>query len=269
MDPVRHPITALPGSEGVPLYVRMAASLRTRIYQGEWPLGARLPAFNALASDYGVALNTVRKAVEQLAAQSLVASGRGSGTRVTARSAALADPALRSAISDPHRLAPDHRIHVLSSRRVAKLPQELRGDYSPAPSYQRVHKTQSVDGMHYAVFDIYLASAVYARFPPRAERSRKLSQMLRGDRKTRVVRSRQELTIAHCDQASAALLHYPIAAPLVRVRRWRESAAGVVVYACTVLYRSDLFVWDTTQDEPDADHFGAHVVPAVRVPDSA
>jgi DNA-binding transcriptional regulator YhcF (GntR family) len=147
-------------SEGVPLYVRLASSLRTRILQREWKVGDRLPPFDELARRYGVALNTVRKAIEVLSSQGLVASGRGAGTRITT--------------------------------------------------------------------------------------------------------SRQELTVTHADQQVARLLRYPIAAPLVRLRRWRFDRAGLVVYASIVLYRSDLFVWDVVDAEPDADHFQAHIFPNVR-----
>ena len=264
MQTARHSITDLPGSEGVPLYVRLAAALRARIYQGEWSAGARLPSFEDIAEAYGVALNTVRKAVEQLGDQALVKSARGHGTTVTPQAAALADRTRRAAIADPVRLAPDHRIHVLSSRGVDTLPSDLALDLSLAPAYRHVHKTQSADGVPYAVFDIYVDARVFARFPPRSERGRKLSQMLREDRRTRIVRSRQELTVTHCDPATARLLHYPVAAPLVRVRRWRHTEDGTVVYACNIAYRSDLFVWDTTHAGAEADHFGAHVIPEVR-----
>ena len=50
----------MPRDDGVPLYVRLAASLRARITQGEWAVGLRIPAFDELAEKHGVAMNTVR-----------------------------------------------------------------------------------------------------------------------------------------------------------------------------------------------------------------
>jgi len=244
--------------------VRLAASLRTRIYQGEWSIGARLPTFQELAECYGVALNTVRKSVEVLSAQSLVTSARDCGTTVTAHSAPLAVRDVRSAISDPLILAPSHHIHILSSERVKSLSEELRGQYKLAPSYQRVYKTQSVGDQPYALLEIFVASDVFARFPRRAEQKQKLSKLLREEGHIKVARLRQELTVTHADQQTAILLRYPIAAPIVRVRRWRQSTEEVVIYACTVFYRSDLFVWDITQTEPDADYYDVQVIPEVR-----
>jgi len=264
METDQEGIAAPPGSEGVPLYVRVAASLRTRIYDGEWPVGARLPSFEKLAERYGVALTTVRKAIEMLSAQRLVVSARGCGTTVTARTRDLAQRDLRLAISDPLSLPADHRIDVQSSVRVDTLPEELRGNHRVASGYQRVSKTQSVGPTPYAALDIYIASALFERFPPGAEYRHKLSQLLRDDAGTLIVRSRQEITVTHSDQRIADLLRYPVAAPLVRVRRWRQTADGTVVYAGIVLYRSDLFVWDTTHEEVGEYHYATHVVPDIR-----
>ena len=52
-------ITDHMGSDGVPLYLRVAMSLRTRIYRGEWQKGDKLPPFEILSQHYGVAMNTV------------------------------------------------------------------------------------------------------------------------------------------------------------------------------------------------------------------
>src|SRR5688500_11637572 len=96
-----HMMRGLAEAEGVPLYLRVAASLRSRILQGEWKVGDRLPAFDELARIYGVAMNTIRTAVEVLSAQRLVSSGRGLGTRITANAAPLLHPELKAAINDP------------------------------------------------------------------------------------------------------------------------------------------------------------------------
>ena len=67
-------------------------------------------------------------------------------------------------------------------------------------------------------------------------------------------------------QPAAAKLRCQIAAPLVRVRRWRHDAKGVIVYACVILYRSDLFVWDMMETHPNADHYTDHLVPEAHPP---
>lgn len=64
-----------------PIWVQVAADLRARITEGH--LTGRLPGESTLADDYGVARNTVRKAIADLAARGLVRVVQGRGTFVT------------------------------------------------------------------------------------------------------------------------------------------------------------------------------------------
>lgn len=49
-----------------PVYLQVAAELRARIESGEWPPRRRLPPVVALEHEYGVARNTVLKAIKHL-----------------------------------------------------------------------------------------------------------------------------------------------------------------------------------------------------------
>lgn len=251
-------------SQGVPLYVRLAASLRTRILQCEWKVGDRLPPFDQLANRYGVALNTVRKAIEVLSSQGMVTSGRGAGTRITADATRLVHPDVRAAINDPMSVSPEHSVNVLVNEDVDAVPVELREDYVFGSRYRHVHKVHSFRGVPYGMIDGFVHRSEYRRFPENAEYRQTLTRLLHDHGAMKVVTSRQELTITHADQQVATRLRYPIAAPLVRLRRWRFGKDGMVIYASIILYRSDLFVWDVTDAQPEADHFNAHIFPNVR-----
>lgn len=90
-------------------------SLETSMLDGTWPAGARLPAERALAAEHGVARNTIREAIQRLAARGLLVSRRGAGVFVTDR--------LRTGIaSSPWgQLVADHpvlRDDILEFRRV-------------------------------------------------------------------------------------------------------------------------------------------------------
>lgn len=71
-----------PGAEPRP-YQRVYADLRQRIEQGELAHGAQLPSQPALAAEYGVALLTVRHAIELLRRAGYVSVEHGRGTFVT------------------------------------------------------------------------------------------------------------------------------------------------------------------------------------------
>jgi len=65
-----------------PLYHRIAHDLRRRITAGDLPRGARLPSSRALAKQLGVSRNTVVNAYDALAAEGMLATRIGSGTRM-------------------------------------------------------------------------------------------------------------------------------------------------------------------------------------------
>ncbi|MFC5800523.1 GntR family transcriptional regulator [Streptomyces formicae] len=67
-------------SEGrgrTPLYLKVAADLRTAITAGEYGSGAKLPAEDELARRYGVSRGTVRQALAALRTDGLITSRRG------------------------------------------------------------------------------------------------------------------------------------------------------------------------------------------------
>jgi DNA-binding GntR family transcriptional regulator len=64
-------------------YVRVADHLAARIAAGEFPPDSMLPGERALALYYGVALGTVRRAVDELTDRGLVVVLASKGTFVT------------------------------------------------------------------------------------------------------------------------------------------------------------------------------------------
>lgn len=73
---------------GVP-YLQVANAIRDDIAAGRYRPGEKLPTGKALAETYGVAINTVRSALDLLRQEKLVATRHGQGSYV--RSAVDAD----------------------------------------------------------------------------------------------------------------------------------------------------------------------------------
>jgi GntR family transcriptional regulator len=63
-------------------YAALAAALRARILAGEWSPGSAIPAEQHLAAEHGVALGTMRRALDLLAEQGLLERIHGRGTFV-------------------------------------------------------------------------------------------------------------------------------------------------------------------------------------------
>lgn len=77
--PVSTPDQPAPGQSR---YGWLAATLRSRITQGEWVPGTALPAEAVLAKEQGVALGTLRQALALLVAEGLLERQHGRGTFV-------------------------------------------------------------------------------------------------------------------------------------------------------------------------------------------
>jgi DNA-binding GntR family transcriptional regulator len=65
-----------------PMYMQFSAALKQAIRAGQLPAGSPLPSTRAAARLFGVSRNTVVTAYEILAADELIESATGSGTRV-------------------------------------------------------------------------------------------------------------------------------------------------------------------------------------------
>ena len=77
-------LSLVPAPNGRSRYAVLADTLRERIVAGDWPPGTALPAEQALAIEFGVALGTLRQARALLASQSLIERIHGRGNFVRA-----------------------------------------------------------------------------------------------------------------------------------------------------------------------------------------
>lgn len=75
-----HDLVMISIDRGPPPWRQITDDLRRRIQAGEWT--GRLPGEKTLAQEYGVAINTVRKAMAALRDEGLIATDKGWGSYV-------------------------------------------------------------------------------------------------------------------------------------------------------------------------------------------
>jgi GntR family transcriptional regulator len=157
-------LTLVEAQPGQSRYGALAAALRQRVIDGEWPAGSALPAETRLAAEHGVALGTLRRALELLAQQGLIERRHGKGTFV--RGSLLGAPMLRFfrfGAGDGE--VPQSRIlarqSVLASPEVARRLGIVRGD--PVLKLQRL---RSLAGQPRLVEDIWLPLPLFAPLLP-------------------------------------------------------------------------------------------------------
>lgn len=131
------PLSLVPAEPGQSRYGALAAALRERILAGEWTPGHVIPAETLLAAEHGVALGTLRRALDLLVEQGLIERLHGRGTFV--RSGLAGAPMLRFfRFGEGDGDVPSSRI--LSRQRVA-TPTEVARRLSLAPG-ERILKLQ-------------------------------------------------------------------------------------------------------------------------------
>lgn len=79
----RSPMKNPESKEVIPLYSRVASSLRNKILSGQYEPGIRLPGEEALAEYYGVSRITIREALAHLEREGLINRYRGKGTFIS------------------------------------------------------------------------------------------------------------------------------------------------------------------------------------------
>jgi GntR family transcriptional regulator len=150
------PTTVIEKPPGQSRYGALAAALRQRIMAGEWQPGSALPAEQALASQHGVALGTLRQALALLVEQGLIERIHGRGTFV--RTGLSGAPMLRFFRfgGDSATEAPKSRIisrqTLPASAAVAPMLGQAPGD--PA---LRLKRLRLVDGVPRLAEEIWLA----------------------------------------------------------------------------------------------------------------
>lgn len=158
----------LPVEPGQSRYAALAAALRGRIVSGEWPPGTALPAEQALAQQHGVALGTLRRAMELLADQGLIDRRHGRGTFVTeglAGAQMLRFFRFGTAGADGHAPAPGSRI--LARDRVGAPAEAAQALELPAGApVLRLRRLRTLDGEPRLHEEIWLP---LPRFEPLAD----------------------------------------------------------------------------------------------------
>ena len=88
MRPAAMPFAAIaPASAGMPLYRVVKRALLSAIEAGSYAPGSALPSESELAAAFGVSIGTLRKAVDELAAEHIVVRRQGRGTYVATHNA--------------------------------------------------------------------------------------------------------------------------------------------------------------------------------------
>lgn len=233
----------------LPLHAQLRDDLARRLAAGEWPADTALPSEAALAASYGVAVNTLRRAFEQLAREGLVERRQGRGTFVRR-------PALRGSMLRFFRQAereggaeivPESRI---LRRAVAPLPGWAAQGLGVAPGLRglRLDRVRSWAGAPLLVEEIWLRLPDFARLTKRSPESfgALLYPLYESECARVVARVEDEITVGRADAALARQLGIVAGEPVVEIGRVAFTADGVAIEARRAWGHADRFRYRAT-----------------------
>src|SRR6478672_7444535 len=140
------PPAAAPSPTFSPLYQQIKALITQSLQSGEWKPGELIPSEVELAGRYKVSQGTVRKAIDELAAENLVMRRQGKGTFVATHNEARAHFRFLKLMPDegvPHH--PDHQyLEVKRLRAAAEVARLL--DLKSGDAVVYIKRLMSFDG---------------------------------------------------------------------------------------------------------------------------
>jgi GntR family transcriptional regulator len=204
-----------------PLYQQIKGLITQSLESGEWKPGEIIPSEVELASRYKVSQGTVRKAIDELAAENLLVRRQGKGTFVATHNEDRAQFRFLRLLADDGAEHP-HVSKLLECRRLrapAEIARQL--ELKPADSVVQIKRLLQFDGVTTVFDEIWLPGAVFRglSFERLSEYKGPMYAMFEAEFGTRMIRASEKIRAVAADPAVAALLGVPDGFPLLSVDR--------------------------------------------------
>lgn len=212
---------APPGPAFSPLYQQIKALMTKSLQQGEWRPAEAIPSETVLAARFKVSQGTVRKAVDELAAENLLVRRQGKGTFVATHS----EQNIRFRFL---RLTPDSGLPTVLERRFIDC-RRLRPPVDVARALGLrssdaavlVRRVLSFQARPVVLDHIWLPGALFRGLT--AERlsgyEGPMYGLFESEFGVRMIRAEERIRAVGADSASAALLSVGLGHPLLSVER--------------------------------------------------
>ena len=213
------PPAALPPDR--PLYEEVRAHLTEGIAEGRWKAGEAIPSEGELAAHFGVAIGTIRKAVDNLVAQGALVRRQGKGTFVTAHDGRrLMFHFFHIVGADGSRAYPE--VRTVSFERGRAGAAEAAALAVPRDERViRIRNVLSLDGHPVVVDDLTLPAALFPGLTERifAARDNTIYHLFQSRYGINVLRTDERLRAVLAAGAPASLLGVAAGSPLLELRR--------------------------------------------------
>jgi len=204
-----------------PLYEQVRAKLIEGISAGRWRPGEAIPSEGSLANTYGVAIGTVRKAVDALVAEQVLDRQQGKGTFVTQHDESRRLFHFFHVVADDGRQSyPEVRTLAFSRDRADAAAGRALG-IAPHEKVIRIRNLLAIDGVPRIVDDITLPAALFPGLTEKIflARGNTIYHLYQSRYGINVLRADERLRAILANADDARLLHVEVGAPLLEIRR--------------------------------------------------
>ncbi len=204
-----------------PLYQQIKALITQSLQSGEWKPGELIPSEVELAGRYKVSQGTVRKAIDELAAENLVVRRQGKGTFVASHHEARAHFRFLKLMPDegvPYQA--DHQyIEVKRMRAAAEVARLL--DLKSGDAVVYVKRLLSFGGAPTILEELWLPGQLFKGLTMErlAEYKGPMYGLFESEFGTRMIRATEKIRAVAADEANAELLKVTPGTPLLCVDR--------------------------------------------------
>lgn len=221
-----------------PLYAQVADAMRERIVKGSWPIGSQVPTLPALAHEFGVALVTVRQAVQLLKNEGLVEPKQGRGTFVCGKPQTHPQMRVETSLLRLAELYRKLAPRVLPLSEGQDMPPLQAEDGLPAPQYRFLRRLHASDKQLTSVISAYVDERIF-KLAPQRFRQELIIPVLMDLKAVQIGSARQTLTISTAGADAATALNISVSAPVAELRRVFCAPDGTVIYLGELTYRAD------------------------------
>lgn len=229
----------------VPLYHQIYLILRERIIEGHYDTKP-LPGELVLAEQFNVSRVTMRRALQDLVKEGLVARGRGKGTfvkpRTESRNSSVGQSQLLSASAMRLQASGDSSdLQLITSKRIIPPPDIATLLHLPSDAIvEKLIRIRQIEGQPVAHLTSFIPQDLSGRICRRRLREFPILVLLE-EAGVKVAKARQTISARLADASVAYALGVPVGAPLLAISRVAYDENGRPVQVLKGLYRPDRY----------------------------
>jgi len=238
-----------------PLYHQVYLVLRSKIADGAYPRGSRMPPEHELCRMFGVSRITVRRALDELAAAGLIRRRHGSGTLVEGgpRSVEPQRAPIEGMLENLIAMGLRTEVELLEFEWVPAAPDVAAAlEVGAGEPVQQAVRVRSSDEGPFSHLTTWLPERVGRGIDPNDLASQPLLVLLERAG-VRVDGAEQTIGATLADTAVAPRLDVEVGWPLLSIVRTVRDAAGRPVEHLRALYRPDRYQYRMALDRVRAD----------------